>query len=244
VVLIGVAAVFVLLWLSFSLLVGPQSPRKPEFVWLTPAELANATRDGPFTRLKKDLMRRTSWLWGFYRSRQPRITLKIELFTLPGNFEMKNGLPPPRSITAAGMPAWLLTLPELTALRQSFKAYPPASIFSSMGIATIDGGHAQTSSWGDTSNAAFGPTQGMTMDVLPTFRAGSVGVVLGATSTRTIGVPSEVLQTNLAFACRATVPNTGALLIVREPQPGSGGETCGFILAVRATDAKGNLLKP
>lgn len=145
------------------------------------------------------------------------------------------------------MRAWILSPAELSAFRQRLKTIPDASLLGRLRAQTAAGTSAQTFVGGTALVAGKNVPIGLTLDVAPKMRSGSIQLLLGVTSTESVASPSThppALSTNLAVACRVLLPNSGAL-VVSVGNPGDPRETnYWLIISPTAVDARGQPIKP
>jgi len=82
--------------------------------------------------------------------------------------------------------------------------------------------------------------------VSPEVRSGSIQLLLGVTSTESVGSPATnaaALSTNLAVACRVLLPNSGGLVVAGRKTGDLRGTNFWLILSTSAVDARGQPIK-
>jgi hypothetical protein len=200
------------------------------FVWLTPAQAAQATQPGPFERVKMTLKGWLApWLHRYYGLR-PNIKIEAKLMVIPRDATMPGVLGAPIVTNADGTRAWILSSPELLSLRQNLNSNQHIAVQFAPIIQTGNGMQARMSMG---QSIPLGPTNrqpvvagrkanaswinvGLSIDVMPQAVSGSVRLPLIITSTELAGpaiTGGPILRTNFSVACRALIPDAGALVI-------------------------------
>ena len=239
-------AVLGALLLGIALLSALRSSPVPTFAWLTQAEMARLTQTGPLTLLKDKVTRLTAPLWRRYWNTQPQILIDSRLLTLSGAAADQIGLGAPVATDSEGMRAWILSPAELSDLLQRLKTAPEVSLIGGPRAQTAAGTSARTFFGNTVLVAGTNVPVGLSLDLSPRVRSGSIQLLLGVTYTIRVVTPAvsaAVLRTNLAVACRVLLPNGGGLVV-------SGGNKRGFhetnywlILSPTAVDARGQPIK-
>jgi hypothetical protein len=204
------------------------------FVWLTQADL----KPGTMEKLRDRLMRLTSPLWRGYWSRQPFVLIDSTMLAVPAGYAVQFGLGRPITTNDDGFHGWLISSAELTALRQQIKILPGEMNLGSPRVQTFVGGWAGIS---QLSGQA-----GLTVTLRAKPAGDSWNLTIGSRLTElTASVSSNavVLQTNLAAACRATIPNAGALVIRGASRIDSKGTNYWLIVSPTAVDGQGRPIK-
>ena len=223
-------------------------PRRPgpPFAWLTQAEMARLTQTGPFAGIKDKLMQWTAPLWKSYWNRQPQILIDSRLFTLSAAAADQTGLGAPFVTNTDGMRAWILSPEELSSFLQRLRTTPDVSLLSRPRAQTAAGTSARTF-FGDTAlMAGKSVPVGLILEVSPKVRSGSIQLLLGVTSTESVGSPATnaaALSTNLAVACRVLLPNSGGLVVAGGNSRDLRGTNYWLILSPTAIDARGRPIK-
>jgi len=215
-------------------------------VWLTPAQFARATQAGPLTKFKLKVATLVGPLGLLNWRYRPNILTRSTLMTLTTDAVQRAGLPSASSATNAdGTRIWLLSAAELKILQQRLKIIPSASILNSASIVMLSGQQGQVSSGQSLPPGATSDLVGLRIDLAPKFVSGSIKVMLGAASTekwQPLASSPAVVRTNLSVACRAIVPNAGALLVDTGESPASSGTNYWLIVSPTAVDSRGNPL--
>jgi hypothetical protein len=255
------SATFLLVLLGWFIALRPMSGNN--LVWLTPAQLARATQAGPLTKLKLKVARLVAPLgllnWRF----RPNILTRSTLMTLTTDAVQRAGLPSASSATNAdGTRVWILSAAELNVLQQRLKLTPPASVLGAASVTSLSGRQATVFVGDNTSSAKSGARLagvvnrvggsraqqshleqfGLRVDLNPKYVSGAIKVMLGATATQRMETDPAIFRTNLAVACRAIVPNAGALLVDTGETPASSGTNYWLIVSPTAVDSRGNPL--
>jgi hypothetical protein len=219
-----------ILLVGMVLILGTTDYHAKKVVWLTQGDL----RAGRIENLKNMLMRMTSPLWRSYWSRQPLVLISSTMLATPATFPTQYGLGVPSGTNADGLQVWLLSETELKALRQQVKTLPGYMRQSSPRMQTAAGVWASVS----MLNAGAGLTV--------TLKANAAGnawtLTAGAIQTEPTASASTnvvLLHTNFAAACRATIPNAGAMVIQSANQTGATGTNFWLIISPVAMDAQG-----
>ncbi len=222
------------------------TPPDDKLVWLTVGELARTKEGSPLRRMKDKLTGWTAALWKSYWSRRPQILIDSRLLTLSKAAADQIDLGAPVATNSAGARAWILSPAELSGLLQRLKTIPDASLLSRP--------RAQTAA-STSANVFFGETRlvsgtnfpiGLTLDVTPKVRSGSIQLLIGFTSTAFVSSPpanAPAVSTNLAVACRVLLPNTGGLVVAGSNANHAQGTNYWLILSPTAVGAQGNPIK-
>lgn len=240
-VLVAVAALLLL-----SLLVVVLIPSEPQVTWLTPAELAHATKPSPLVTIKRKLINLTAPLWRWYRSNRRSIQISSNFLTLSTAAAEQTGLGAPTTTNADGLRAWILSPAELNALRQRLKTLPGASVSSAPTIQTEDGRQGLVRMYEPISVVGRYMPVGLAISLLPKAASHSVKLLLNATSTEIADptVTNNTIKTNFAATCAAVVPNNGGLVLDGGKPDGTNAQSYWLILSPMMFDANGNPIKP
>src|SRR5437762_12699482 len=87
---------------------------------------------------------------------------------------------------------------------------------------------------------------GLTFEVTPKVRSGSIQLLMGVTSSEFVESPpatAPAVSTNLAVACRVLLPNTGGLVVTGSNANHAQGTNYWLILLPTAVGAQGNPIK-
>jgi hypothetical protein len=219
-----------ILLVGIVLILGTTDTQAKKVVWLTQGDL----RAGRIENLKFMLMRMTSPLWRSYWSRQPLVLISSTMLATAAPFPTQFGLGVPAGTNADGIQVWLLSEAELTALRQQVKTLPGHMTGSSPRVQTSAGGWASVS----MLNAGAGLTVTLKANAAGnawTLTAGAIQTEPTASASTNV-VP---LRTNFAAACRATIPNAGALVIQSVNGNQATGTNFWLIISPVAIDTQG-----
>jgi hypothetical protein len=242
---VGIIALSVLL-LALIFFFSSSTPSDDKLVWLTAGELARTKQGSPFRRMKDKLMGWTAAHWKSFWSSRPQILIDSRLLTLSKAAADQTDLGAPVATNSDGARAWILSPAELSGLLQRLKTMPDASLLSRP--------RAQTAA-STSANVFFGETRlvsgtnfpiGLTLDVTPKVRSGSIQVLIGFTSTAFVLSPpanAPAVSTNLAVACRVMLPNSGGLVVAGSNASHAQGTNYWLILSPTAVGARGNPIK-
>jgi hypothetical protein len=222
------------------------NPPDEKLVWLTGGEWARAKEGSPFRRMKDKLMGWTAALWKSFWNSRPQILIDSRLLTLSKAAADQTDLGAPVATNSDGARAWILSPAELSGFLQRLKTIPDASLLSMPSAQTA----ASTS-----ANVFVGETIlvlrtnfsiGLTLDVTPKVRSGSIQLLINVISTAVVSSPpanAPAVSTNLAVACRVLLPNTGGLVVAGSNASHAQGKNYWLILSPTAVDARGNPIK-
>jgi len=242
---VGIIALSALL-LALIIFFCTSTPPDDKLVWLTVGELARTKEGSPFRRMKDKLMGWTAAHWKSFWSSRPQILIDSRLLTLSKAAADQTDLGAPVATNSDGASAWILSPAELSAFLQRLKTIPDASLVSRP--------RAQTAA-GTSANVFFGETRlvsgtnlpiGLTLDVTPKVRYGSIQLLFGFTSTAFVSSPpanTPAVSTNLAVACRVLLPNSGGLVVAGSNPSYAQGTNYWLILSPTAVGARGNPIK-
>jgi hypothetical protein len=187
-----------------------------EFVWLTPAQLDQASRPGPVILLKYKLKGFVELLLGHRRSHQSGTLISTSIVTISSD-DTASLLSAPFATNAGGMKAWILSPEEMSAFLKRLKAGPgfanvvPPEIKAADGLAyRTMSGHSTLVAPGVWTNA------GIKLDVTASATYISLKLLVGATYTQVPWPPATnfpPIKTNFCVACRALLPMGSCLVI-------------------------------
>ena len=216
------------------------SPRETpdEFVWMTPAQVAQSLTPGRLTRLKYKVMRWPGpWRWFPRSKRVIRIHMQVLAVT--------NGVVPAFAQVDScwtnrdNKVAWIAGPDDLKEVEQNLKD-SGAKTKGEMSLTVPDGMQASMAS--GTAIPATSSFSGTSAQLLAKIEHVKFNLLVEATSSEP-APPHAILtagvQTNLSIACRALVPNGGAL-IVEGAGNGVSGTNYYMIISCVAIDSKGN----
>jgi hypothetical protein len=232
------AVVLVLLIILFRLL-WPS----PQFIWLTPAQAAQANRPGLLTQLKYKLMRLSGPLMRYYSRRSDYILISTEIFNVNAAVDPA-GPDAPCVIKDDGSRAWILSPDKLISFRQGFQAYTNVSKVFSPRIQTSSGGMTRCS----MTQSVPGSTNvvGFTLDVTARSTSRSVNLFVDATDTSWTwakGTTNISIITNFAAACRTQLADAGGLVINCRGTDPASATNYWLIISPMLVDATGKPIK-
>jgi len=222
-----------------------------DLVWMTPGDMAQTLRPGPFIQLRRKLANLTRPIWQRFRRSGPNIKIQSKLVALPVASLDPIGLPPASTTNADGTRAWILSPTELSALEERLAAIPGRSDLGASTLFTADGRLSRTF-MGDPLGVNSLPVC-LTIDTIPKFRSGSIKVITAVTATEKspwllggLARANETspAQTNLPFACKTLLPNGGALVVAAGNIGSLNGSNYWLIVCPTAVDSRGLPLKP
>ena len=208
--------------------------------------MARLTHAGPLAQLKDKVISLTAPLWRRYWNTRPQILIDSRLLTLSAKAADQSGLGAPVAASHDGMRAWALSPTELSDLLQRLKTTPEVSLASRPRAQTASGTSARTLFGTIAVVAGKSVPVGLTLDLSPRVRSGSIQLLVGVTSTEWVVSPSvsaAVLRTNLAVACHVLLPNGGGLVVSGGNKRGFRGTNHWLILSPTAVDARGQPIK-
>jgi hypothetical protein len=215
--------------------------------WLTPAELQQASEPGLMSRIKYRLAVALGPLNRFIlRSKKSLIHIDSSILALSSAASEKINLGVPLTTTSGGARAWILSPEQMSSFTNQLNEMNYAAAVSKPRIDTADGVRSRMVIGGTTivgNDHAQSGQGALTIDVVPKVANGNLKLLLGVTDTEvqaasTGGVVS--VKTNLAVACRVTVPNAGAVVI----DGGATGEKhYWLVLSPVLVDASGKPIK-
>lgn len=237
-----VAALFALLALLviiLLLLLRPEPSGK--ISWMTPAQMNFAATGGVLGRVKT----RLEWLihpFRRYIQRKPRaeIMLNATFYSLPADSTNSFDLGAAASINADGKRAWILPDTELPSFRKRLESTRGVTPLSSPRMTTVDGMRSEMSIGNTIPIGGTMSFVGLSIDLFPRISKDNLNLLIAATSTETNSSHPPILRTNLSLACRASVPDAGALVL---DAGNSGTNHYWLLLAPSLIDPAGNPIK-
>jgi hypothetical protein len=236
---VSLFAILVILFLAFV-------SSNPQFVWLTPAQIAQAGRPGLLTRLKYQLIRLAGPLMRYYHSHGPNIMITSSIIRMsPGTGPPALGAPV--ASDASGMSAWILSPAQLASLRQSLRTNPAAFLLLSPSILTSSGVQSRASV-GQSVPLAPGiyTNVGITLDATAKASSGSINLLLNASSTALSALPGSngpSIKTNFSTACRVMLPDAGGLVISCKNADPANPTNYWVVVSPTLVDATGQPIK-
>ena len=215
--------------------------------WLTPAELAHATKPSPLTIIKRKLINLTAPLWRWYRSNRRNIQISSSFLTLSTADSEQIGLGAPTTTNEDGLHAWILSPSELKAFLLRFHTLPGASENAVRTIQTADGNQASSTTVGLNVDPHPSSRPVFQVNLLPRAASHSVKLLFSAIWTEIAdpaGTNYITVKTNFTATCAAVVPNNGGLVLEGGKPNNANAQTCWLILSPMMLDANGNPIKP
>ena len=220
-----------------------------QLVWLTPAEFARADHPGLLTQLKYKLINLAGPLMRSYRGHRPNSMVSVNIFT-----SASPGASPVLGTTLVagtndGANAWILSPEELNAFWQRLKTNSSISFLSGMNMVTHDGTGATAATGGrifSSVTTGIYTNTGTSVAVLPEASAGMVNMLINARSTELPAFAasnSPVAKTNFSTACRAFVPDAGALVLHCHNADPANPTNYWLIISPALVDAAGQRIK-
>jgi hypothetical protein len=238
---LSLLVILVVLFLAFAF-------SNSQFTWLTPAQMTQASRPGLLTQLKYKLIRLAGPLMRYYHTHRPNILIAANVFTAsPVAGQTDPDIP--GLTNADGTRAWILPPQELSSFRQRLKTNTGISLISGMNIQTRDGMSAGAALGRTmTVNVSTGAWTniGTSIDVLPKKSAGIVSMLINARSTESLVATTNgaVIITNFSTACRALIPDAGALVLNCRNTDPANPTNYWLIVSPMLVDATGKPIKP
>jgi hypothetical protein len=224
-------ALALLLVLTYCLRPPPRDV-KEGVVWLNCAEAAKRPQAGTFTRLKFRFLMASPRIWNWYASRQKQMLLTLRFLTVASDSSLPPQLAAQSFTNSDGMRAWILSDQEFAALAQ----WTNASTVTVLRMTTMEGMDASMSS----GNAA---AANASMSISPKVSRKHFDLQLNALYTtpgNSAGVTPAPQLTNFAAACRAALPNGGAIVLDGGKRSDSQGTNYWLSISCVAVDSKGN----
>jgi hypothetical protein len=238
---LSLLVVLVILFLAFA------SPN-PQFTWMTPAQFAQANNAGLLTRLKYKLIYFAGPLMRYYHSHRPNILISANIFTSSSSIA-PGILGAPFVANTNGMGAWVVSPAELFALRQALKTNLELSFVTKMSIQLGSGTWGGIRTMGSSARIAPGiyTNVGTMIDVQAKPVSHNINILLGASATEFSAFSSSnfpAIKTNFSAACRALIPDAGALVLNCRNADPANPTNYGLIISPVLVDATGKPIKP
>ena len=208
--------------------------------------MARLAPAGPLAQLKDKVISLTAPLWRRYWNTQPQILIDSRLLTLSAAAADQTGLGAPVAASRDGLRAWVLSPAELSDLLQRLKTTPEVSLLSRPRAQTAPGTSARTFFGNTVLVAGNNVPVGLTLDLSPEVRSGSIQVLLGVRFTESVASPApnaQTVSTNLELACRIFLPSGGGLVVAGGSIGNLRGTNYWLIFSPTAVDARGQPVK-
>src|SRR5580704_3180170 len=240
--LIALLAILILIAIVATTLPSPTSGEK--IAWLTPAQMAQAKGGGRLANLEQ----RFQWLINpfhrlFHRGPKALLLFDSSILDISAASGAQLSLGAPVSTNADGMHAWILSPPELNSFLKRLKETPNISTVSRPRISTADGVQSKMSVGNTILVGGALSLVGLSMDLTPKVSGDTFKLLVEVTDTETNTAVSPGLlsfKTNFTIACRATIPNGGALVV---DAGNSGTNHYWLVLTPQLMDAAGKPIK-
>jgi hypothetical protein len=229
-----------ILFITAVLVVMLSSPEKPEsFVWMTPEQLALILKPSKLTQLKYTVLR---WPgpWRWFQGRKTLILIESRWVALPAGTDLPIEHPLLCNTNRDGARIWIVPAEELASFKTQVKMVTGLEEKAQMRLTTAHGLQSGMLS-GSSAPAPLSAFCGFAADILPKIADGSFKLLLGITASEPDTSAQAIVRTNLSFACRAIVPNGGALIV--DAAKNNSGTNYWVIVSPTAVDAKGNPIK-
>lgn len=240
--LVAIAALFLLAALFFVL-----ARPGPEVTWLTPAELAQASKPGLLTQWRRKAMNLTAPLWRWYQPRRRRVSISSIALTLTPDAAAQLGLGSPDATDTNGMRVWILSPEKLNSLQQRLITLPGADILTKSVLLAADGFPVYLNNSVPPSISRGGPAvytpPNVWLATTPRIVSHSVNLTVAITAIQSPFAPA-LPQTNVTPGFRASLPTTGGLLLEGANIKYTNGQSCWFVISPSILDASGNPIQP
>jgi hypothetical protein len=211
-------------------------------VWLTPTEMTKAQQPGPLTRLKYQVLRLTGPLGRWLPRNPTSVLIDSQFIAASANAAPISELQVPPMTNAKGQRAWVISADSLKHLREGLKDRPGILVLSRPRIQTADGGEAGILIGGSVLVGSNSIPVGLSVNVQPKVTGDAFQLLLGITASEAVTAPeagADRVRTNFAMACRALVPNAGALVLQGAKPTEPNATNYWFIISSVVVDAKG-----
>jgi len=234
---IGIGAI---LFLAFIVFVASRASRKEKLSWLPPNVLSRALQPSALAQYKYKLVRATAPLWRWWRPRRPQICVSCRLVELSGAGVEQRGLGQASATNADGTRAWIVSPEGFTNLNLNL-AGEQTGVNSR--IIVYNGGPARATM--GPGSVITGIPLGLTVDVVPSLAGHSVKIILGASYIKLnrAAPANPTVATNFSAACRAFVPNGGALVLQAGRTNPAAATNYLLLVSPVVTDAQGKPVK-
>ncbi len=214
----------------------------PRMVWLTPAELQQASQQGVISRLKYRLAVALGPLNRFiFHRKKDFVHIDSSILALSSASSAKINLGAPMTTNPGGARAWILSPEELNSFTNQLNALPDHAHVSKPRIDTVDGVRSQMSVGNRVRVGNDYAQIGLLVDIIPKVANGKIKLIVGVTDTEHPESDSlSAVKTNLAVACRVIVPDAGAVVI---DGGGTGESHYWLVISPVIVDATGKPIK-
>jgi hypothetical protein len=228
---VAIALAIVILFAIIAAFV-TESSSDQTVTWLSPDGVTRSMRPSRLETLKYKLMTLTGRFW-----RSPgriQIDCHSKLLLLSPATAGQLNLGAASSTNKSGARAWILTEAGLNSFRQLIKTNTAINTQFAPEIIAADGMRCQ-SSMGNSVVVNDKPvTIGTIVDLVPKVVSHSVRLTVGVTSTELLPPSADNLpkvKTNVAAACRVSVPNAGGILVDGGTPTNADGKTYWFLIS-------------
>jgi hypothetical protein len=241
---LGFLLLVIVAWLSFS------SPANQSVVLISPAEAARATAPGPFAQLRYNIRQFIYPVWRHFQRRLQPVTINATVLVLPPLTAEQTALGSPATTNANGLRAWIVPAGELGAITARLTAIPGCDVAEAPSLYAANGFPASISFHGSLRphtgpNMRLVVASAVTVDLeaTPTVRPGSLSLVISASDCVFRSVPQTVV-TNFEVAFKATLPPTGAVVLLDTAHTNADGKLHWLLLSATSLDAHGKPIAP
>jgi len=210
-------------------------PKDQNLVWLNPNQ-AGANPPGPLLRLRSKLSGWAGPLVQRFRKAKRQISIDTELVAPSPATQL--GLNSATATNSDGTRVWILSPDQLNALRYR------RSRISDAQLQTTERMRARLFVGGTPPSGTNYGSPTCTLDILPKITRGSITLVVGASCTYYLPAPRNAIRevrTNIAVACRAAVPNGGAMVLASAKTNEVDGRFLWIIVSPSVVDKRGRL---
>ena len=201
-------AIFLLLVLS--------NKSNRQFKWLTNDQFEKGLHPGPPTHLVDKLENALDSLRQHFQTNHPEILISPSVLTFSASATAQTNLGEPAFSGADGTRAWILSPAELNALRQQYKADPGVSNVAATRIQTGNGRQSGITLGQSVPRSGRYTNVGISIDLLAKSSAKLRELAALRQVNRLAGPQTNgqvAIKTNFFAACRALIPDAGAVVI-------------------------------
>ncbi len=182
-----------------------------------------------------------------WRSRQPQIHFAVNILSLPSSAADDFKLGDPFSTNTGHLRAWMLSTTNYQVFAAALRTNSGAKFLAVPSLQINNGGSGQLQMTSNVKSGTNSIPVGTVVDLLPKAFGESVRIMTRVTLTEVSGKASDGMpdiQTNLAVACRATIPNGGALVLDSGNADKTSGKNYWLIFTPSLVDSFGKPFKP
>jgi len=231
----------------------PSTSKNATLIWLTPAEFAQAMGEPPPTSLRyklriltgpiKQLLLRNSLV-----NREPIVRVDSNVWLLSPDTADQLNLGLPTGANTTGKRVWILTSADFIAFRQRLNAVHKTSRLGKPVSLNVDRIKSQASMGSRITIGDSSVDVGLEIKFIPGGKYDSINLMAGVTDLQIASASSTSslpnVNTNIAVALTALIPNSGALVIDGGKTRKSGKSNFLVVLSPVFVDPKGTPIKP